>query len=168
MLTWDSDEIGVFDAVIRVAYDGPEISHLVILGTTEPGAPWGVYPFHARKLGLPFDVRANYAIKNVTRFQVRQDMRLPHPYTLASASEIQAIYRNPDTNTAKQKELRQRIREGWGVITFSRVGFDVRHGHGVVYAQLTYCGLCGGGDYFYLSKENGTWHVVGRAVTWIS
>jgi hypothetical protein len=32
--------------------------------------------------------------------------------------------------------------------------------HVVVYAQLTYCGLCGEGTYLYLSKASG--HLAGR------
>ena len=65
-------------------------------------------------------------------------------------------------------ELRALLRRSWGVITLWRVGFDLGGKHAVVYAQLTYCGLCRQGTYLYLSKETGAWHVVGRAGTWIS
>lgn len=54
------------------------------------------------------------------------------------------------------------------MITLSRVGFDSSNQYAVVYAQLTYCGLCGEGTYLYLSKQPGGWHIVGRAGTWIS
>jgi hypothetical protein len=158
----------VYAAVIQAAYDGPDVSYFVILDTTEPWTRWGVFPCHAKKLGLPLAVRASYAAKNFAHFHIRPDLQLPHSYTLASSQEIQATYNRPATYSPRQKELKQKIRESWGVITLSRVGFDLRRQHAVVYAQLTYCGLCGGGDYFYLAKENGRWHVIDRAGTWIS
>jgi hypothetical protein len=55
-----------------------------------------------------------------------------------------------------------------GVITISRAGFDFRKKHAVIYALLTYCGLCGEGLFLYLAKDFGEWHVVGRSGTWIS
>jgi hypothetical protein len=48
------------------------------------------------------------------------------------------------------------------------VGFDFTHTRAVVYVELLYCGLCGGGQYYYLAKENGVWRVTDVAGTWIS
>jgi hypothetical protein len=42
------------------------------------------------------------------------------------------------------------------------------HTRAVVYVELLYCGLCGGGQYYYLAKENGVWRVTDVAGTWIS
>jgi hypothetical protein len=77
-LSWDSEERLVYAAVIQAAYDGPDVSHFMILDTTEPWTRWGVYPFHAKKLGLPSDVRTSYAAKNFAHFHIRPDLQLPH------------------------------------------------------------------------------------------
>ncbi len=168
LLSWDPEEFAVYDAIVRTAYSGPNISHNVILDTTEPWGRWGVTPFHSKVLGLPFNVRASYAAKNFLHFHVPPAMHLGNPYTLASQDELMASCDERQSKTPGATELRKLIRGNWGVITLSRVGFDLHRRHAVVYAQLIYCGLCGGGDYFYLSKENGAWHVTDRAGTWIS
>ena len=168
LLSWDPEEFAVYDAIVRAAYGGPDISHNVILDATEPLGRWGVTPFHSKTLGLPLSVRANYAVKNFFRFHVPPTMHLGNPYTLTSQNELIASYDERQSKTQRAAELRDLIRQDWGVITLSRVGFDLHRKHAVVYAQLIYCGLCGGGDYFYLSKVNGAWHVTSRAGTWIS
>jgi len=35
----------------------------------------------------------------------------------------------------------------------------LNHTSAVVYVELQYCGLGGGGQYYYLAKENGAWSV---------
>jgi hypothetical protein len=87
---------------------------------------------------------------------------------MISQKELDNVYRPGQTDFPNAVESRALLRKSWGVITLSRVGFDLGGGHAVVYAQLTYCGLCGEGTYLYLSKETGAWHIVGRAGTWIS
>ncbi|HET8921354.1 MAG TPA: hypothetical protein VFN26_00010 [Candidatus Acidoferrum sp.] len=153
LLSWESEEYAVYVAIVRAAYDGPDISHHVILDTTEPWGRWGVTPFHSKVLGLPIDVRASYTVKNFLRFHLPSTMRLGNPYTLASENELKASYNEQTSKTLRATEPTKLIRGNWGVITFSRVGFDLHRKHAVVYAQLIFCGLCGGGDYFYLSKE---------------
>jgi hypothetical protein len=68
----------------------------------------------------------------------------------------------------KRRRVEGASAEKLGCHYLSRVGFDLGGRHAVVYAQLTYCGLCGEGTYLYLLKETGAWHIVGRAGTWIS
>ena len=93
---------------------------------------------------------------------------LPHPFRMVGQEELDKIYRPGQTESPNAVELRGFLRKGWGVITLSRVGFDLGGKHAIVYAQLTYCGLCGEETYLYLSRETGTWHIVGRSGTWIS
>jgi hypothetical protein len=92
---------------------------------------------------------------------------LKRPYTLASEQDLQPVYTstNPDAKTAL---LQAKIVEGYGVVALSRVGFDSTHTRAVIYVELLYCGLCGGGQYYYLAKENGVWRVIDVAGTWIS
>ena len=80
---------------------------------------------------------------------------------MVSQKELDRAYGPGQTDSPNAVELRGLLRKSWGVITLSRVGFDLDGRHAVVYAQLTYCGLCGEGTYLYLSKETGAWHIVG-------
>jgi hypothetical protein len=92
LLSWDSKEFAVYDAIVRAAYDGPDISHSVILNMTEPSGRLGVTSFHSRALGLSLGIRMSYAVKNLLRFRVPPAMQLRNPYTLTSQDEIIASY----------------------------------------------------------------------------
>lgn len=87
---------------------------------------------------------------------------------MISQDRLDMVYRSGHIDHSKADELNGLLQRSWGVITLSRVGFDGGGNYAVVYAQLTYCGLCGEGTYLYLSKASGVWHIVGRSGTWIS
>jgi hypothetical protein len=140
----------------------------VILDTTQPLSRVGLPAHHARQLGLPLSVKVSYTIKNVFFFRIKPNLHLPHPFTIVSQNNVDAVYKPDQSETLKVKELKSLLQKSWGVITLSRVGFDGSHKHAVVYAQLTYCGLCGEGEFIYLEKEGKGWHIVGRTLTWIS
>jgi len=168
VLHWDSEESAVYEATIREAFGGDEVSHYVILDTTQPLSRFGISGFHSEELNLPLSARVSYTVKNLLRFHISQKLSLPHPFTLVSQEELDQLHSSGQAAFPQVVELRGLLQRSWGVITLSRVGFDLSGKHAVVYAQLTYCGLCGGGTYLYLSKDSGIWHIVRRAGTWIS
>ncbi|MGC1418216.1 MAG: hypothetical protein WA817_23210 [Candidatus Acidiferrum sp.] len=167
-LQWDSEEFAVYEATIREAFSGDSVSYYVILDKTEPVGRFGISNFHSEKLALPLTMRASYTAKNVFRFHIPPRFSLPHAFRMVGQKELDKIYRPGHMDSPHTVELSGLLRKSWGVITLSRVGFDPGGKHAIVYAQLTYCGLCGEGTYLYLSKETGAWHIVGRAGTWIS
>jgi hypothetical protein len=166
VLHWNSEEPAVYEATIREAFD--EAPHYVILDTTQPDRRFGISNFDSSSLNLPLSARASYTAKNLFRFRIAPTLSLPHPFTMVSQEELDMVYRHGQIDSPQAVELRSLLQKSWGVITLSRVGFDLSGKHAVVYAQLTYCGLCGEGTYLYLSKESGTWHIVRRVGTWIS
>ena len=167
-LRWRPEEYAVSNAAICDAFNGDGASYFVILNTTQPAGRFGISNFHSKKLGLSFTMKASYAAKNVVRFHISPRFKLPHPFRMVGQDELDSIFHPAKTDSPNAAELEGLLRKSWGVITLSRVGFDLGRQHAVVYAQLTYCGLCGEGTYLYLSKETGAWHVVRRAGTWIS
>lgn len=168
ILHWRAEEYAVYNAAIREAFSGDGVSCFVILDGTEPEDHFGISKFHSRELGLSLTMRASYAAKNAFRFHIAPRFGLPHPFRMVSQNELDRIFRPGKTDSPNAAELERLLRKSWGVITLSRVGFELGGQRAVVYAQLTYCGLCGEGSYLYLSKETGAWHVVRRAGTWIS
>ena len=90
-----------------------------------------------------------------------------YPHALASEQDLQPVYTSasPDAKTAL---LQTKIVESYGAVALSRVGFNLTHTRAVIYVELLYCGLCGGGQYYYLAKQNGAWRVIDVAGTWIS
>lgn len=157
----------MYDAAIRETFSGGDVSYYLILDTTQPAGRFGIPDFHSEKLGVSLTARVSYTARNVFRFQIAPKFSLPHPFRMIGQGELDGIYR-PANESPKVAELNELLRKSWGVITLSRVGFDLGGRHAVVYVQLTHCGFCGEGVYLYLSKETGIWHVVARAGTWIS
>jgi hypothetical protein len=168
VLRWNSEEYAVYEATIRDAFGGDHLSYFVILDTTQPFGRFGISSFHSRELGLPFGAKASYDARNFFRFHISPKFHLPLPFSIVSQMDLDAVYAPGQHGSAKSDELKGLLHRSWGVITLSRVGFDRTGTHAVVYAQLTYCGLCGHGAYLYLSKGSGSWHIVNRAGTWIS
>lgn len=167
-LHWQSEEYAVYDAAIRETLSGDGVSYYVILDTTQPDGRFGIPNFHSKKLSLPLAVRASYTARNVFRFHILPEFDLPHPFRMVGLNELGRIHDSDNSKSLKVAQINELLRKSWGVITLSRVGFDLGGEHAVVYVQLTYCGLCGGGTYLYLSKESGTWCVVSQWGTWIS
>jgi hypothetical protein len=163
-----ADEYAVYNATIREAFSGDGVSYYVISDRTQSAARFGITNFHSEKLGLSLTTRFSYAAKNVFRFRIAPKFNLPYPFRMVGQDELDRTFRPGKSDSANVSGLEELLRKSWGVITLSRVGLEVGGKHAVVYAQLTYCGLCGAGTYLYLSKEAGAWHIVRRAGTWIS
>jgi len=123
--------------------------------------------FHRRKLQVPASAGANFWLKNFVCRSLPAHLSLNHPYVLASEQDLRPVYTSA-TPDAKTASLQTKIVKGYGVVALSRAGFDFPHARAVIYVELLYCGLCGGGQYYYLAKENGVWRVIGVAGTWIS
>ena len=152
---WNSEEYAVYEAAIREAFSGEDVSYYVILDTTQPVGCFGISNFHSERLGLPLTARGSYTAKNLFPFHVPPRFRLPHPFTMVSRNELDKVYRPGQIDSPNAVELRGLLRKSWGVITLSRVGFDLGGRNAVVYAQLTYCGLCGEGTYHISQRRRG-------------
>jgi len=168
LLRWQNEEYSVYQAVIGEAFSGAQVSYYVVLDTTEPANRVGISSFHSKNLGLGLDSKLIYNLRNIFRFRLSPRFQLPHPYRLVSEADLASLHSLGQETPSPSRELNELFKRSWGVITLSRVGFDWKMKHAVVYAQLTYCGLCGEGTYLYLSKEAGVWHIIGRSGTWIS
>jgi hypothetical protein len=162
ILRWNSEENAVYEATIHEAFNDVGVSSYVVLDTTVSGERVGISRFHARRLGLPFSAAASYTAKNFFRYRIPPTMPLPHPRV--SQQDIDEACGPSRVTSARKNRPNRFLQQTGGVITLSRVGFDASGKHAVVYAQLTYCGLYGEGAYLYLSKESGTWHIVGNSI----
>lgn len=113
------------------------------------------------------DADFNYWTKNFICRSLPADLPLTRPYFLVSDHDLEPVYASaaPDAKTAL---LQKEIVKAYGVVAVSRTGFNLVHTRAVIYVELLYCGLCGGGQYYYLAKENGAWRVIDAAGTWIS
>lgn len=68
----------------------------------------------------------------------------------------------------ESQEIRMKYPDSLGIITLSRVGFDQGMTHALVYLVYNCRGLCGGGSYLLLSKDNVVWTITGKRPIWMS
>jgi hypothetical protein len=164
---YDGDERDVFHVAVERVHGSDGVEQYVLRENTGPCTLFGMSSFHRKKLAVPVSANANFWIKNFICRPLPAHLPLKHSYALASERDLQPVYTsaNPDAKTAL---LQTKIVESYGVVALSRVGFDFTHTRAVIYVELLYCGLCGGGQYYYLAKENGVWRVIDVAGTWIS
>lgn len=164
---YDDDELQVFRAAIERVHGSDGVVRYVLRSNTGPCTPFGMTAFHRRKLGVPFSTSCGYWMKNLVCRTLPRSIPLEYPYILASQKELEPVFASstPDANTTR---LQQEIVRGYGVVGLSRAGFNLLHTRAVIYVELLYCGLCGGGQYYYLTREDGVWRVKDVAGTWIS
>ena len=167
VFSYDGDERDVFRVAVERVHGSDGVEQYVLRENTGPCTPFGMSSFHRKKLAVPVSANASFWIKNFICRPLPAHLPLKHSYALASERDLQPVYTsaNPDAKTAL---LQTKIVESYGVVALSRVGFDFTHTRAVIYGELLYCGLCGGGQYYYLAKENGVWRVIDVAGTWIS
>jgi hypothetical protein len=65
-------------------------------------------------------------------------------------------------------EFYKRYPDSYGIIYFSRVGFNDRLDQAFVYVQQSCQDTCGSGRYVLLGKTNGKWHLLHETILWIS
>jgi len=65
-------------------------------------------------------------------------------------------------------EFYKRYPNSYGIIYFSRVGFNNRFDQAFVYVQQSCADTCGAGSYVLLGKTNGNWHILHEEVLWTS
>jgi hypothetical protein len=167
VFSYDGDERDVFRVAVETFHGSDGVEQYVLRENSGPCTPFGMSSFHRKKLAVPVSANASFWIKNFICRPLPAHLPLKHSYALASERDLQPVYTsaNPDAKTAL---LQTKIVESYGVVALSRVGFDFTHTRAVIYVELLYCGLCGGGQYYYLAKENGVWRVIDVAGTWIS
>jgi hypothetical protein len=166
--SWDSDEYAVYRVTADQLHGSDGVRDYVISNKTYPCNIRGISRFHAKKLNLPLSVTLNYWIKNTLCRELQNNLPLSHPVVLLPEADVKGIYDPSALENAKTKEIRLLLGRSYGAITFSRVGFNLAHTRAAIYLELIDCGLCGGGNYYSLEKQNGIWRVTGIAGTWIS
>src|SRR6266576_2651620 len=108
ILHWNSEEYAVYEATIREAFSGDDVSHYVILDMTEPARRFGISNFHSERLGLPLSARVSYTAKNFCQFGIPPRFHLPHPFTMVCQKELDEVYGSGQTDSPTAVELTKR------------------------------------------------------------
>jgi len=81
---------------------------------------------------------------------------------------ISADYQLVDTVSLSSLNVYERFPRSYGHLTLSSVAFSFDQTEALFYTEHI-CGLCGGGEYVLMRKENdGKWSIANRYSTWVS
>jgi hypothetical protein len=88
------------------------------------------------------------------------------PVTLVSSAEVGQLFRPEDK--LGWVRFRERFPMSSGITTLSRVVFDERHSHALVYVGNSKDWLSGSGIIFSLSRTDGAWNIRQSRIVWLS
>lgn len=168
ILSWDSEEKAIYRVALEQIHGSDGVAQFVVSDQTFSWERFGFSHFHAKKLCLPTSMTLDYAVRNVLRRKLPNHLAASRPIVLLSVTYVEKILASSTPNDGETRRIRKLIGNSYGMVTLSRVGFNLPHTRAVIYVQLIYCGLCGGGYYYYLEKEDGVWKITKLAGTWIS
>ncbi len=125
------------------------------------------YPSVAEDTFIDFDAKSTQSSK------LKSNFNLSVKYVLINEDELtKNILANEEEKEKDKKEgkyfLYDKYPDAGGLISFSKVGFNKEKNQAFVEVELTFCGLCGSGDYVLLQKEQGIWKVKEIFNRWVS
>lgn len=169
-----SEEYAVYSDLLgrRVPGAEPNINKVWIInanttrGALEPYSPedisWG-----GGLPGLDPNVLDDFNQKNRRSYSLKNLFDLNSTYVLANGSDIEEIYGINDEGD--WGGYFPRCPDAPGIMEFSRVGFNENMTRALVEVGIVFPGeLVGGGELMLLQKENSTWIISNRTMTWIS
>jgi len=107
---------------------------------------------------LQTSTRVSYLAGNMFHTRIEPKFLLPARATACVTSEGE--YGSP--------AFQQKFPRNMGLVTLSKVGFNLSRTQAVFYINH-FCGLCGGGGrYVVMEKVNGAWQVKDEHYTWVS
>ena len=111
---------------------------------------------------LKADTIQDFLTKSCTAGRLSQTFHSDLPKTFIAAGTNE-LFGNDGS-----KSFERRFRGGTGVISLSRVGFDMTLHEAIVSTSFD-CGmLCGSGHLYVLRKIRGHWEVVSKRLVWVS
>jgi len=125
------------------------------------------YPSVANDTFLDFDTKSTQSSK------LKSNFNLSVEYVLINEDELTKNVLANEAEKEKDKRdgkyfLYEKYPDANGLISISKVGFNKEKNQAFVEVELTFCGLCGSGDYVLLEKEQGIWKVKEIFNRWVS
>ena len=104
--------------------------------------------------------QASFLLNSLFSTDISTDLRLPNG--------ARAIFVSRSDLGAKTNDFEARFPNEMGYFVVSHVGLNLDKTEALLYFDHFCGGLCGGGKYVLMRKENGAWHVVDSHGTWVS
>lgn len=165
------DEKRVYEVTIEILFLEEGIEQIVVLDRTSKVVPSGKdWESHRAYLKAEFsnsiakDTLEDFYNnnRNIRSFDTNLSLNVSF-YILTQEEQNQIL----DTDDG-WRQFYQAFPESPGILTFSRVGFNIQANQALVYVGNQVDHLAGRGYYVLLSKEGGEWIVNELVVAWIS
>ena len=122
---WNSEEYAVYEAAIREAFSGEDVWYYSDSGHYTACATFRYFQLPFREIGPSADCERQLHRKKFVPVSRPAKVCLPHPFTMVSQNGLDKVYRPGQIDSPNAVELSGLLRKSWGVITLSRVGFDL-------------------------------------------
>ncbi|MFH2104169.1 MAG: hypothetical protein ABIJ39_12525 [Chloroflexota bacterium] len=164
----ETEERAVYAALLADQYPAPGY---VIMDSTATGLD-GVADLdetlrivNAQLSGVADETMEDFQGRNLTTQPLAADLPLGVAYTLFSLEDMRLLFAE---NQNGWDLFYNRYPASRGIITFSKVGFNLDFDQALVYVGIQSGWHSGSGAFYLLAKLEGIWHVVTQTLTWVS
>ena len=152
-----------YDAMLAVIHDGP----IVVRTKTEATVARAEASFLAKEFpDLPLDAIEDFKKKNAKVVSVECKFPTEQPCSLFTDEDVQALwdFKHGENATKKWQDFNSKYATGF-YYSISRVGFSSDGSQALAYAIGTCGTLCRNFNYYYLTKESGSWKIAKTVLT---
>ena len=111
---------------------------------------------------------SDYVRLNKRPWHLQRNFQIQKPYKIITSDELNSIF---ERGVEGWKMFYEKYPDSGGSIELSAVGFNADKTVAVVYMGHSCGGLCGGGRFHVLQKEDGKWRLLewkGESCSWVS
>ena len=163
----------------RKEQDSKQPVKLVFLNTTQSGdddllrdenghpVPWGKTAESLRKKAPALQEATidSFRKANSRQAVLHRSVRTPIDYEVVTSAQLEAIFCK---HWGDWPEYYKQFPGASGIVTWSRVGFNLDGTQALFYESFRCGGLCGTGRYLVMEKKNGSWMIGTDIVVWVS
>lgn len=166
------DEYDVFSTLVNDMYVKDKVKLIVITDPTccdtnldMKSETWKMYLEQLAPLSV--ETLEDYVSRNEQALALEKKFNLKTKYQIVPYVNVKNLFSNFDLDAA-WKTFYSRYPASGGYIRLSRVGFNKAKDQALVSTAWMCNTLCGEGNYVLLSKQQGSWKVLKKVVTWVS
>jgi len=168
-----TEEYEVFSALVNDLFAKDNVKLVVITNPTCCDKPnmdpqsesWKMY---LEYLGpVSNETLEDYVARNRQPIALETKFKLKTNYQIVPYEGVEKLFSNVDLDDA-WKTFYSKYPASGGYIRLSRIGFNKTKDQAMVSTAWMCNTLCGEGNYVVLTKQDGSWKVLKKVVTWVS
>ena len=169
VVSWRTAHPGEGPSARRVVFSDRTIQYSCFLNEKTEDCATKVREQLTRAFGQDLEIGmfSDYLDRNKDRGPLSKSIPTGLPQSWLSDAEQEALFNNKKKHDGWESFYAKYPGAG-GIMAFSRVGFDEKRDHALLYSTISCGWLCGTGHYFLLKRDSGKWVLFKSYMAWIS